>query len=380
MVGVRRRFGRVAAVDGVDLVIEPGSFVGLIGHNGAGKSTLLRMLTGLLRPDQGTIEVAGVDVHAHPREARLRLGAVPEQPALYEFLTAREWLSFVAEVRGGLDRVEELLVTLDLAGDADRLLREFSQGMRRKAALGAALLGDPAVVVLDESLNGLDPPSAAKVKRLLRARPAIARRDFAMVNAQLTKVEARRWFGEANYTWSMSWGTSPRSLSGAFANAPQTRFAYGPMLETDVRHAVRAYVGWQLPLDPNPLSLAATFIGSSGFPIERLYPTEEPPPGGSWGTRIRPRGSYTRTPPQWSLGLKATQSVALKSGALQLDIQLLNALGARAPIAFLPTLHSENRLFVAARQEPMRVQVGARYVYGGRGGRRCEPRAPPPAR
>lgn len=170
MVGVRRRFGRVAAVDGVDLQIEAGSFVGLIGHNGAGKSTLLRMLTGLLRPDQGTIQVAGVDVHADPREARLRLGAVPEQPALYEFLTAREWLTFVAEVRGGLDRVEDLLTTLDLAGDADRLLREFSQGMRRKAALGAALLGDPAVLVLDESLNGLDPPSAAKVKRLLRAR------------------------------------------------------------------------------------------------------------------------------------------------------------------------------------------------------------------
>lgn len=167
---VGRRFGRVMAVDQVDLDIAPGSFVGLIGHNGAGKSTLLRMLTGLLRPDHGRIEVHGVDVHVEPRRARMHLGAVPEQPALYEFLTAREWLEFVAEVRGGADQVEGLLELLDLAGDAERLVREFSQGMRRKAALAAALLGDPAVIVLDESLNGLDPPSAARVKRLLRDR------------------------------------------------------------------------------------------------------------------------------------------------------------------------------------------------------------------
>lgn len=167
---VGRRFGRVVAVEQVDLDIAPGTFVGLIGHNGAGKSTLLRMLTGLLRPDHGRIEVHGVDVHVEPRRARMHLGAVPEQPALYEFLTAREWLAFVAEVRGGADQVEGLLELLDLAGDAERLVREFSQGMRRKAALAAALLGDPAVIVLDESLNGLDPPSAARVKRLLRDR------------------------------------------------------------------------------------------------------------------------------------------------------------------------------------------------------------------
>ncbi len=170
LVGVRRRFGRVVAVDGVDLVVEPGCFVGLIGHNGAGKSTLLRMLVGLLRPDAGVVRVAGIDVHASPREARAAFGAVPEQPAIYDFLTAREWLHFVAEVRGGDDQIAPLLEVLDLAGDADRLIREFSQGMRRKAALAAALLGDPPVVILDESLNGLDPPSAARVKALLRAR------------------------------------------------------------------------------------------------------------------------------------------------------------------------------------------------------------------
>lgn len=168
--GVRRAFGRVVAVDHVDLDIAPGEFVGLIGHNGAGKSTLLRMLTGLLRPSEGKVFVDGIDVHASPREARTRIGAVPEQPAVYPWLTAREWLAFVAEVRGGAEAIEGLLEVLDLAGDADRLLREYSQGMRRKSALAAALLGEPKVIVLDESLNGLDPPSAARVKRLLRER------------------------------------------------------------------------------------------------------------------------------------------------------------------------------------------------------------------
>lgn len=168
--GVRRTFGRVVAVDRVDLRLEAGSFVGLIGHNGAGKSTLLRMLTGLLLPSEGTVRVAGLDVHEQPRKARRVMGAVPERPALYEYLTAREWLTFVADVRGGADAIDGLLEAMDLAGDADRLIREFSQGMRRKSALAAALLGDPQVVVLDESLNGLDPPSAARVKALLRAR------------------------------------------------------------------------------------------------------------------------------------------------------------------------------------------------------------------
>ena len=151
----------------MDFEVEPGCFVGLIGHNGAGKSTCLRMLMGLLRPTDGRVCVSGISVVDSPREARRRLGAVPEEPALYEYLTAREFLEFIAEVREGGD-VARALDLADLGSDCDRLIREYSQGMRRKTALGAALLGDPNVVVLDESLNGLDPPSAARVKGVLR--------------------------------------------------------------------------------------------------------------------------------------------------------------------------------------------------------------------
>lgn len=165
--GVRKTFGKVVAVDRVDLAVAPGTFLGLIGHNGAGKSTCLEMLMGLLQPTEGQVLVAGTDVAQDPRGARLKLGAVPEEPGLYDWLTAREWLELVAEIRGGGD-VQGALGVSDLGADSDRLIREYSQGMRRRTALAAALLGDPAAIVLDEALNGLDPPSAARIKGILR--------------------------------------------------------------------------------------------------------------------------------------------------------------------------------------------------------------------
>lgn len=166
--GVRKDFGRVRAVDRVDLTVSPGTFVGLIGHNGAGKSTCLSMMMGLQRPTEGTIHLAGVDVVQAPREARRVMGAVPESPALFEYLSAREFLDFVAQVRDGGD-VDAALELTGLGADADRPIREYSQGMRRKTALAAALLGSPQVLLLDEAINGLDPPSAARVKAALRS-------------------------------------------------------------------------------------------------------------------------------------------------------------------------------------------------------------------
>jgi ABC-2 type transport system ATP-binding protein len=165
--GVRRTFGDVVAVDRIDLKVERGTFVGLIGHNGAGKSTALRMLMGLLQPTEGRVLVDGHDVVKAPKDARRALGAVPEEPSLYDYLTAHEHLEFVAEVRGNADLAFALSVA-DLGADADRLIREYSQGMRRKVALAAAVLCRPPVLVLDEALNSLDPPSAVRVKGVLR--------------------------------------------------------------------------------------------------------------------------------------------------------------------------------------------------------------------
>ncbi|MEN0068316.1 MAG: ABC transporter ATP-binding protein [Myxococcota bacterium] len=167
LTGVRKTFGRTVAVDRVDLTVPPSTFLGLIGHNGAGKSTLLQMLMGNLRPTEGTVAVGGIDVHSSPREARQKLGAVPEHPPVFEWLNAREFFEFVAEVRGS-DDVAKALEIANLGDDAERLIREYSQGMRRRTALGAAMIGSPSVLLLDEALNGLDPPSAARVKQRLR--------------------------------------------------------------------------------------------------------------------------------------------------------------------------------------------------------------------
>lgn len=165
--GVHKSFGRVHAVRDVSFDVPSGSFVGLIGHNGAGKSTCLKMLMGLLRPDQGSVRVAGVDVAEQPEVARRGFGAVPEESALYPWLTAREFLEFVADVRGRGD-VAAALEVADLGEDADRVIEGYSQGMKRRTALAAAVLGEPPVLILDEALNGLDPPSAARVKAMLR--------------------------------------------------------------------------------------------------------------------------------------------------------------------------------------------------------------------
>jgi ABC-2 type transport system ATP-binding protein len=124
------------------------------------------MLTGQLAPSSGAISVAGVDVVAEPASARTHLGVVPEHPALYEYLTAREMIQFVTEIRGTGD-VEWALEVAGLGADADRLIREYSQGMRRKTALAAALVAKPPVLVLDEALNGLDPASAERVVGVL---------------------------------------------------------------------------------------------------------------------------------------------------------------------------------------------------------------------
>jgi ABC-2 type transport system ATP-binding protein len=167
--GVRKTYGKVVAVDRVDWTVTRGSFVGLIGHNGAGKSTCLKMLMGTLLPTEGRVLVDGIDVSADPIAARARLGAVPEEPAVYPYLTGREFLEYVAAVRGRGDP-PRLLREVGLDGDGDRLAREYSQGMRRKLALAAALLAEPPVLLLDEALNGLDPPSAAQIKALLRDR------------------------------------------------------------------------------------------------------------------------------------------------------------------------------------------------------------------
>jgi len=170
--GLWKRFGEKTAVAGVDLYVPAGSFFGLVGPNGAGKTTTLSMLTGLLRPDAGSALVDGVDVWQDPLETKRRIGVLPEGLRLFERLTGSELLTYVGRLRrlpaAAIElRTGELLGVLDLEPAGDTLVVDYSTGMRKKVALAAALLHNPAVLFLDEPFEGVDPVSARTIRAVL---------------------------------------------------------------------------------------------------------------------------------------------------------------------------------------------------------------------
>jgi len=170
--GLRKSFGAKEAVAGIDLEIAHGSLAGLVGPNGAGKTTSLSMMTGLLRPDSGQVIIDGLDVWADPPAAKAVMGVVPAEAQLFERLSGAELLEYAGRLRGmpaseARSRSAQLLDVLDLTADAKRLVADYSTGMRKKAALGCALIHNPAVLFLDEPLEGVDPVSADVIRRLL---------------------------------------------------------------------------------------------------------------------------------------------------------------------------------------------------------------------
>ena len=169
---LRKRFGAKEAVAGIDLEIAAGSLAGLVGPNGAGKTTSLSMMTGLLRPDGGQILINGLDVWKDPPAAKAVIGVVPAEVRLFDRLSGEELLEYAGRLRGlpagqARSRAAQLLDVLDLAGDAKRLVADYSTGMRKKAALGCALIHNPPVLFLDEPLEGVDPVSGDVIRRLL---------------------------------------------------------------------------------------------------------------------------------------------------------------------------------------------------------------------
>jgi ABC-2 type transport system ATP-binding protein len=172
VVGLRKSFGTKEAVAGIDLEIAAGSFAGLVGPNGAGKTTSLSMMTGLLRPDSGQILINGLDVWADPPAAKAIIGVVPAEARLFDRLSGEELLEYAGRLRGlpvgeARSRAAQLLDVLDLTADSKRLVADYSTGMRKKAALGCALIHNPSVLFLDEPLEGVDPVSADAIRRML---------------------------------------------------------------------------------------------------------------------------------------------------------------------------------------------------------------------
>jgi ABC-2 type transport system ATP-binding protein len=171
--GLRRTFGDFVAVDGLDLAVPSGSFFGFLGPNGAGKSTTIKCLTGLLRPSEGRMTILGIDALADPIAVRRIVGVVPEDLALFDRLTGPETLGFIGQAHG-LDkalireRAGELLEVMDLTAASNKLVADYSHGMRKKLSLACALLPGPQLLFLDEPFEGVDAVASRQLRLLLQ--------------------------------------------------------------------------------------------------------------------------------------------------------------------------------------------------------------------
>ena len=169
--GLCKRFGTLQAVDGVSLRVGRGEILGLVGPNGAGKTTMLRCVSGIIPPSAGAVRIGGFDLHTQPVEAKRRLAFVPDEPRLFDYLTARDHLRITARLYGvadGAERAERLLDELELGQRKDAFPSELSRGMKQKLMVAMALLHRPEALLLDEPLTGLDPPAMRRMKDRIR--------------------------------------------------------------------------------------------------------------------------------------------------------------------------------------------------------------------
>jgi ABC-2 type transport system ATP-binding protein len=174
---LRKEYGDAVAVQGLNIAVRPGEIFAFLGPNGAGKTTTMKMMVGLLPPTSGSVHIGGYDVWRNPRQAKRAIGYVPDTPILHEQLTAQEFLWFMADLYGlsrseGKARATHLLSLLALESAADKLIRDFSLGMKRKMAIATALIHQPSVLLLDEVTNGLDARAAREVKDLVASMAA----------------------------------------------------------------------------------------------------------------------------------------------------------------------------------------------------------------
>jgi len=170
---ITKRYGAVAAVDGLSFRAPQGQIVGLLGQNGAGKTTTLNILTGYMPPTSGQVLVDGMDMLTQSRECKRRIGYLPEKPPLYDEMTVHSYLSFVCELkevqrRAVRDHVAQIMNTCGLTEVRGRLIGHLSKGYRQRVGIAQALCGDPPVLVLDEPTVGLDPRQVVEIRQLIR--------------------------------------------------------------------------------------------------------------------------------------------------------------------------------------------------------------------
>jgi ABC-2 type transport system ATP-binding protein len=165
--------GKVRAVDGLTLTVPDGEIVGFLGPNGAGKTTTLKMVTGVLKPDTGSVRINGIEIGRSPLPAKRLIGYVPDNPDTFLRLRGSEYLNFMADMYGvstadRKQRIASLSQTLEMSGSLSDTLQDYSHGMRQKLVLIGVLLHEPEVFILDEPMTGLDPKSSFTLKEILR--------------------------------------------------------------------------------------------------------------------------------------------------------------------------------------------------------------------
>jgi ABC-2 type transport system ATP-binding protein len=174
IINLRKQYGRLAAVDDLNIEVAPGEIFGFLGPNGAGKTTTIRVMMGILRASSGRVILGGHDVEQEPQQAKAIAGFIPDRPFIYEKLSGKEFLTFIAKLHRMESarlrrRIDELLEYFELTNWQDELIEGFSHGMKQRLVLCAALVHEPRILIVDEPMVGLDPKGARTIKDLFRS-------------------------------------------------------------------------------------------------------------------------------------------------------------------------------------------------------------------